>query len=94
MYACVFETGCGFFEEVCASSNATAHSYDPFPTYAQRKSTGALSPGLRPEEDHAPRNRGSTQGKDDRGVEMTKVVLLYRTNLPYGVKTHPWSIRI
>jgi len=35
----------------------------------------------------------STQGQDDRGVEMTVIVLLYRTNLPHGVKTHPWCIR-
>ena len=34
------------------------------------------------------------QGKDDRGVEMTKVVLLYRTDLSHSVKTHPWCIRI
>jgi hypothetical protein len=36
----------------------------------------------------------STQGKDNRRVEMTKVVLLYRTNLPCSVKPHPWCIRI
>src|SRR5215208_5935103 len=35
----------------------------------------------------------STQGKDDRRVQMTKVVLLYRTNLPCSVKTRPWRIR-
>ena len=36
----------------------------------------------------------STQGNDNRGVEMTVVVLLYRTNLSYSVKTHPWCIRV
>src|SRR5215210_7575250 len=35
----------------------------------------------------------STQGKDNRRVEMTKVMLLYRTNLPYSVKTRPWHVR-
>src|SRR5215207_6660661 len=35
----------------------------------------------------------STQGKDDRRVQMTKVVFLYRTNLPCSVKTRPWRIR-
>jgi hypothetical protein len=35
----------------------------------------------------------STQGKDDRGVEMAKIVLLHRANLPYGVKTRPWHVR-
>ena len=35
----------------------------------------------------------SAQGKDDRRVEVTKVVLLYRTNLPCGVKPSPWHIR-
>jgi hypothetical protein len=29
MYACVLETGRGFFERVRAPSDATAHSYDP-----------------------------------------------------------------
>jgi hypothetical protein len=29
MYACISETGRGFFEGVCTPSNATAHSYDP-----------------------------------------------------------------
>ena len=36
----------------------------------------------------------STQGKDNRRVEMAKVMLLYRTDLPCSVKTHPWCIRI
>ena len=36
----------------------------------------------------------STEGKDDRGVQMTKVVLLYRTDLSYSVKTYPRCIRI
>jgi hypothetical protein len=31
MYSCIPGTGLGFFEEVCAPSNATAHSYDPPP---------------------------------------------------------------
>jgi hypothetical protein len=35
----------------------------------------------------------STKGKDNRRVEMAKIALLYRTNLPYGVKTRPWHIR-
>jgi hypothetical protein len=56
MYACICETGCGFFEVVCTPSNVTAHSYDlPHP---QCKRTGALAMGLRPEEGHAPRYRG------------------------------------
>jgi hypothetical protein len=29
MYACVHETGVGFFERVCAPSNATANFRDP-----------------------------------------------------------------
>src|SRR5215207_3851968 len=29
MYACILETGCGFFEGVCTPSNTTAHSCDP-----------------------------------------------------------------
>ena len=33
----------------------------------------------------------STQGKDNGGVEVTKVVLLYRTDLSYGVKTQPMA---
>jgi hypothetical protein len=36
----------------------------------------------------------STQGEDDRGVEMTTVVLLYRTDLSHCVKTYPQCIRI
>jgi hypothetical protein len=36
----------------------------------------------------------STQGKDNRRVEMAKVVLLYRTDLPCSVKTYPRCIRI
>jgi hypothetical protein len=35
----------------------------------------------------------STEGKDNRRVEMTKVVLLHRANLPYSVKTRPWHVR-
>jgi hypothetical protein len=31
MYACILETGCGYFEGVCAPSNATAHLHDPPP---------------------------------------------------------------
>jgi hypothetical protein len=36
----------------------------------------------------------STEGEDNRRVEMTKVVLLYRTDLSHSVKTHPWCFRI
>ncbi len=36
----------------------------------------------------------STQGKDNRRVQMTKVVLLYRSNLPCTVKPDPWCIWI
>jgi hypothetical protein len=35
----------------------------------------------------------STQGKDDRRVDMTKVVLRYRTNLAVSVETYPRCIR-
>ena len=35
----------------------------------------------------------STQGKHDRRVEMTKVVLFYRTNLSPSVVTCPWHVR-
>src|SRR5215216_4225138 len=35
-----------------------------------------------------------TQGENNRRVEMTKVVLLYRTDLSHSVKTHPRCIRI
>jgi hypothetical protein len=35
----------------------------------------------------------STQGKGDRCVQMTKVVLLYRTNLSPSVVTCPWHVR-
>jgi hypothetical protein len=31
MYACIRETGRGFFEEVCAPSNASANFCDPPP---------------------------------------------------------------
>jgi hypothetical protein len=27
------------------------------------------------------------------GESINTIVLLYRTNLPYGVKTHPWHVR-
>ena len=36
----------------------------------------------------------STEGKHDRRVKMPKVVLLYRTDLSYSVKTCPWCIWI
>ena len=36
----------------------------------------------------------STEGKDNRSVQMTKIVLLYRADLPRTVITGPWSIRI
>src|SRR5918993_2476808 len=36
----------------------------------------------------------STQGKDNRRVEMTKVVFLYRANLPRTVITRPWHVRV
>src|SRR5687767_5651896 len=36
----------------------------------------------------------STQGKHNRRVEMTKVVFLYRTNLPRTVITCPWHLRV
>jgi hypothetical protein len=35
----------------------------------------------------------STEGKDNRRVEMAVVVLLYRTDLPYGVETRPGCLR-
>jgi hypothetical protein len=35
----------------------------------------------------------STEGKDNRRVHMTKIVLLHRTNLPCSVKTRPRCIR-
>ena len=35
----------------------------------------------------------STKGKDNGGESMNVVMLLYRTNLPYSVKTHPWHVR-
>jgi hypothetical protein len=36
----------------------------------------------------------STEGKDDRGESIDAIVLLYRSNLSYGVKTHPWHLRV
>jgi hypothetical protein len=36
----------------------------------------------------------STEGKDNRRVEMMVVVFLYRADLPRTVITRPWSIRI
>jgi hypothetical protein len=36
----------------------------------------------------------STEGKDNRRVEVTKVVLLYRTDLPPSVITRPWHVRV
>src|ERR687898_310234 len=36
----------------------------------------------------------STQGKHNRRVEMSKVVFLYRTNLPRTVITRPWHVRV
>jgi hypothetical protein len=35
----------------------------------------------------------STEGKDDRGESINAIVLLYRSNLSYGVKTHPCHVR-
>jgi hypothetical protein len=35
----------------------------------------------------------SAEGQDNRGESINAIVLLYRTNLSYGVKTHPWHIR-
>ena len=35
----------------------------------------------------------STEGKDNRGVEMAKIVLLYRTDLSPSVVTCPWYVR-
>jgi hypothetical protein len=35
----------------------------------------------------------SIKGQDNGAESMNVVMLLYRTNLPYGVKTHPWHIR-
>src|ERR687898_1037550 len=35
----------------------------------------------------------STEGKDDRDESINAIVLLYRSNLTYGVKTHPWHVR-
>jgi hypothetical protein len=40
MYACILETGRGFFEEVYPSSNATAHSCDPPPLLDSRMDSG------------------------------------------------------
>jgi len=37
MYACVLETECGFFEGVCAISNATAYLHDPPPPSLERR---------------------------------------------------------
>ena len=34
------------------------------------------------------------QGKHDGRVQMTKIVLLYRTDLSHSVKTYPWCIWI
>ena len=36
----------------------------------------------------------STESNDDRSVKMTKVVLLYRTDLSHSVKTYPRCFRI
>src|SRR5918995_1675682 len=36
----------------------------------------------------------STKGKHNRCVQMTKVVFLYRTNLPRTVITRPWHLRV
>jgi hypothetical protein len=55
MYACVHETGRGFFDGVCTPSNATAHFGDPPPP--RNTKTGALLPVLRPELDNAPSYR-------------------------------------
>ena len=35
----------------------------------------------------------STEGKDNRCVQMNKVVLLYRTDLSPSVVTCPWHVR-
>jgi hypothetical protein len=35
----------------------------------------------------------STKGKDNGAESMNVVMLFNRTNLPYGVKTHPWHLR-
>jgi hypothetical protein len=56
MYACIPEIGGGFFEAVCAPSNATAIFRDPSPPYSTK--TGGPLLGLRPKEGHAPLYRG------------------------------------
>src|SRR5918992_1868200 len=35
----------------------------------------------------------STEGKDNRGESINAIVLFYRSDLSYGVKTHPWHLR-
>src|ERR671914_392275 len=35
----------------------------------------------------------STEGKDNRGESINAIVLFYRSDLSYGVKTHPWHVR-
>ena len=49
MYACILETGRGFFEVVCAPGNATAYSRDPppAPRFANPISGSLLSRRLR-----------------------------------------------
>jgi hypothetical protein len=45
MYACILEIEPGFFEEVCPSSNATAHSCDPpHPATQRNRSPGNGTP--------------------------------------------------
>jgi hypothetical protein len=56
MYACIPEIEHGFFEGVCPSSNATAHSCDPpHPATQENRSSAKV---LRLEVDCAPRYRG------------------------------------
>src|SRR5215216_689374 len=48
MYACINETGGGFFEGVCAPSNATANSYDPpHPSARKNRSPANGTPARR-----------------------------------------------
>jgi len=49
--------------------------------------------GVKPKEPSASQSNLSTEGKYDRRVEITVVVLLHRANLPESIETRPWQVR-
>src|SRR5215212_7707113 len=66
IYACNCETRRGFFEGVCASSNATANLHDPPPTPRFANSAGQMSPHPQQIDDHCEAHRKPDQTPSKR----------------------------